>query len=227
MADPYRNVAPSRPRVAKPPPQGRTGAPKGRGPAAPPTDRERKPKMTIAGRWSARKARAGVDDSDDDYDYDDDDDRAPRLMAPRTPDFGNQRQPKNVTALLYEEAEALLPEGLEYIRGFLSQAEQGHLLQHIDRCPWDQDLTRQTQQYGFRFDYETQRLQQMAAPNHVLPPWMNPLVRKLRKTNLYPYHPDQVPPVLKASSRHRRGGGVRAGLHWKGRAAKAAPEAIG
>ena len=43
--------------------------------------------------------------------------------------------------------------GLQYQPIFLSHIEQTILVEEIDKLKWSSELTRRTQQYGYKYDY--------------------------------------------------------------------------
>ena len=52
-----------------------------------------------------------------------------------------------------------LPVGLTYVRNFLSWEEQTQLLNQIDSREWSKELNRRTQQFGYKFKWNTRSLE--------------------------------------------------------------------
>lgn len=49
-------------------------------------------------------------------------------------------------------------EGLVYSRNFISVAEQFELVQQVDELPWQNDLKRRVQHYGYKYDYKSRKI---------------------------------------------------------------------
>lgn len=47
------------------------------------------------------------------------------------------------------------PQGLLYLRDFLTEDEEKQLLQAVDAAPWSKSLSRRVQQYGWKYDYRS------------------------------------------------------------------------
>lgn len=62
------------------------------------------------------------------------------------------------------------PEGLIYMPAFLSAEEEVSILKEIEALPWQTDLRRRTQQYGFRYDYRNRHVDPV---NDRMPPLPN------------------------------------------------------
>lgn len=62
------------------------------------------------------------------------------------------------------------PEGLIYMPAFLSEKEEIGILKEIEALPWQTDLRRRTQQYGFRYDYRNRHVDPV---NDKMPPLPN------------------------------------------------------
>jgi len=65
--------------------------------------------------------------------------------------------------------------GLRLIEDFITPEEEIGLLAHIDAQPWNRELSRQTQHYGYRYVYATRQLEPAAA----LPPWLVELGQRI------------------------------------------------
>ena len=49
-------------------------------------------------------------------------------------------------------------DGLSYIQNIITEEEEQYLLDSINQQPWDDTLKRKTQQYGFKYNYETRTI---------------------------------------------------------------------
>src|SRR5437870_11377419 len=54
--------------------------------------------------------------------------------------------------------ESLGINGLQYRSSLLTAAEQSQILATIDSQPWQRDLKRRVQHYGYPYDYKSRRL---------------------------------------------------------------------
>src|SRR5216683_4505589 len=82
-------------------------------------------------------------------------------------------------------------EGMTYVSDFLSSSEQGVVLREIDLQPWQNDLKRQVQHYGYRYDYKARRVDPSMYLGP-LPPFAMPVASKLIERSLVPRLPDQL-----------------------------------
>ena len=75
-------------------------------------------------------------------------------------------------------------EGLVYVKGAITMADQCNLLQHIETGTWVKETTgRDIQQYGRGFNYRTKLAVDEAPP---LPQWLAPVIKKLDALDLTP-----------------------------------------
>ena len=103
-------------------------------------------------------------------------------------DDGEEEAPKifepikfNMQAQILQE-EKPYPKGLFKTLNFLTEAEEDALLTAIDRCRWSNDLQRRTQQYGYKFCYVQNSLED-AAP---IPAFYDEIIDKLCQVGLPP-----------------------------------------
>ncbi|MEM9878668.1 MAG: alpha-ketoglutarate-dependent dioxygenase AlkB [Pseudomonadota bacterium] len=85
----------------------------------------------------------------------------------------------------------MAPEGLYLFPDFLSDDEEAELAYAIDNAPWQTDLKRRVQHYGWRYDYSARRV----APSDrlgPLPAWMTQVLLKLDELKLFPKSPEQA-----------------------------------
>lgn len=100
-------------------------------------------------------------------------------------------QPHLFTEAPSDETEVPSIEGLAYVPGFLTPSEQEHVLRHVDRQPWRNDLKRRVQHYGYRYDYKARRVDpsMFLGP---LPPFAVPPANYLVERSLFTRLPDQL-----------------------------------
>jgi alkylated DNA repair dioxygenase AlkB len=82
-------------------------------------------------------------------------------------------------------------QGLMYLPGVLTPEEQVKVLAEIDKMPWQDDLKRRVQHYGYKYDYKAR------AVNHSmyigrLPPFAIEVVQQLMSHGLISGFPDQL-----------------------------------
>lgn len=84
-----------------------------------------------------------------------------------------------------------LPGDLVIVPNFLTRAEEDDLLQAIDCAPWNLDLRRRVQQYGYRYDYKARAV---SAADRLgdLPSWAVDIARRLVDYDYFESLPDQV-----------------------------------
>jgi alkylated DNA repair dioxygenase AlkB len=82
-------------------------------------------------------------------------------------------------------------QGLQYIRDFVRPETHDQLLAEINKQPWLNDLKRQVQHYGYRYDYKSRSVDYSMRIGD-LPEWALELGRRLVETCLLPELPDQV-----------------------------------
>jgi alkylated DNA repair dioxygenase AlkB len=83
------------------------------------------------------------------------------------------------------------PDGLTYLKNYISDDEADRLIQEIDAAPWRTDLKRQVQHYGYRYDYKARqaRREDYLGP---LPELFQQLAERLTTEGLFEAVPDQV-----------------------------------
>jgi alkylated DNA repair dioxygenase AlkB len=69
--------------------------------------------------------------------------------------------------------------GLDHVAAYLNGPDQDELLAVIDGMPWQTDLARRVQHYGYRYDYARRRVQADAYLGP-LPDWADRLADQLR-----------------------------------------------
>lgn len=72
----------------------------------------------------------------------------------------------------------MTPDGLYLLSEFISDAEEQHLLDCVDNAPWQTDLKRRVQHYGWRYDYSARRVNPSDYLG-ALPSWMSQILSKL------------------------------------------------
>jgi alkylated DNA repair dioxygenase AlkB len=82
-------------------------------------------------------------------------------------------------------------QGLIYMPRFLQRHEQVRILEEIDKEPWQNDLKRRVQHYGYKYDYKARAI------NHSmyvgpLPPFAVEVARQLMSCGLITEFPDQL-----------------------------------
>ena len=81
--------------------------------------------------------------------------------------------------------------GLIYIQDFLSEDEEDELVRLIDSYPWDTQLKRRVQHYGWRYAYKARQVDPSMRLGP-LPDWADKLAGRLVSEGLVPQLPDQV-----------------------------------
>ena len=81
--------------------------------------------------------------------------------------------------------------GLTYVPGFLSADEEDDLVNIIDSLPWNTELRRRVQHYGWRYDYKARQIDpsMFLGP---LPEWAAKLAHRLESEGLVRDLPDQL-----------------------------------
>ncbi len=97
------------------------------------------------------------------------------------------QEPPNKTN--QENAKAIL--GLSYVENYISQEEENLFWDIIVETPWQTDIKRWTQHYGFQYDYKARKIDYSMKIGD-LPTWSLPLVERLVQDNIFPSLPDQL-----------------------------------
>lgn len=79
--------------------------------------------------------------------------------------------------------------GLQYIPDFITVEEERQLVQFIDAQPWNTDLRRRTQHYGYRYDYTKSTIDDPLGP---LPCSFDMLCDRLVQRGIFEDRPVQV-----------------------------------
>lgn len=77
-----------------------------------------------------------------------------------------------------------VPPGLTYKRSYITKKEEAELMKQIDNMKWDTDLSRRTQQYEYKYDYqaaygEKKKGGSRLSPTQKSPPWLANLCKRL------------------------------------------------
>ena len=103
-------------------------------------------------------------------------------------------QPEHLNYGLQERGMHRIPGicGLCYFYGFLGEHAQHALIEYIDTKPWQTDLERRVQHYGWRYDYRT-RTVTSDMDLGPLPNWVADIASRLySETKLFDQVPDQA-----------------------------------
>eukprot|EP01080_Neovahlkampfia_damariscottae_P002076 gene2076-1948_t len=77
-----------------------------------------------------------------------------------------------------EKKNEQIPNGLVYINDFITKEEASDLVKFIDTQVWSSDITRRTQQYGYKYDYKSSTASEKTLP---IPKEFKQLMSKLEK----------------------------------------------
>ncbi|WP_245578806.1 alpha-ketoglutarate-dependent dioxygenase AlkB [Cucumibacter marinus] len=86
---------------------------------------------------------------------------------------------------------AMLPPDAELIDDFVTDTDAVQLLAKIDSRPWQEDLRRRVQHYGYRYDYRARKIAEGSYLG-ALPEWLADLAARLASNGLFADRPDQV-----------------------------------
>jgi alkylated DNA repair dioxygenase AlkB len=81
--------------------------------------------------------------------------------------------------------------GLEYIPEYISPEYEQELINLVDSQPWNLELKRRTQHYGYKYDYKARSIDQSYYLG-ALPYWLDELCNKLYSNAIFNTKPDQV-----------------------------------
>ena len=81
--------------------------------------------------------------------------------------------------------------GADYKPGFVSAEEEEALIDSIDRQPWNEDLSRRVQHYGYRYDYKERKA---IGDDKIgdLPDWVSFLCDRLVERQIFDARPQQL-----------------------------------
>ena len=85
----------------------------------------------------------------------------------------------------------LLPPGIIYFDGFLSQEEEAAVADRLDAGVWSTELKRRVQHFGYRYDYKARAITAEAYLGP-LPPWLGVFAKRLVAAGYCRDLPDQV-----------------------------------
>lgn len=81
--------------------------------------------------------------------------------------------------------------GLRYIPEYITLEQETLLIEIINSMPWDCQLKRRTQHYGYKYDYTSKSID----PSYyldIIPAWLNTLCDQLYNEGIFEAKPDQV-----------------------------------
>lgn len=81
--------------------------------------------------------------------------------------------------------------GLDYLPDFLSADAECRVLEQIDELPWQNDLKRRVQHYGYRYDYKARAIDHSMYVGP-LPPFAVEVAQRLLAQSLIREMPDQL-----------------------------------
>ena len=99
--------------------------------------------------------------------------------------------PTSQPLLTTNEEVADVIRGLQYVPGYINEAQHDWLLGRIDNQQWLSDLKRRVQHYGFKYDYRARKVN-LELRIGALPEWLRKLSRKLHRDGHMPETADQV-----------------------------------
>ncbi|MBX2833971.1 MAG: alpha-ketoglutarate-dependent dioxygenase AlkB [Micavibrio sp.] len=81
-------------------------------------------------------------------------------------------------------------DGLRYLPDFISEQEESIWVAAIDAAPWNTDIKRRVQIYGYSYDYSAGG----GASRKIgaLPGWLDELAQRLEQDGIFPQKPDQA-----------------------------------
>jgi alkylated DNA repair dioxygenase AlkB len=79
--------------------------------------------------------------------------------------------------------------GLRIVENFLSAEEEKTLLAEVDKCVWDNTLSRRTQHYGFVYSYSAKNVAEKTSP---IPEFCTFVCDRLIEQHLIQERPDQM-----------------------------------
>ena len=95
---------------------------------------------------------------------------------------------------LFQNYDAISPaevDGLRYIPDFVASTEASELINTIDQQPWLTDLKRRVQHYGWKYDYQAQKID-TSMKLGPLPKWLSIYCKQLLEQGHFSIMPDQV-----------------------------------
>ena len=95
--------------------------------------------------------------------------------------------PIGVCEAVHEVPDELSSAGLGLRKEVVSMSEEAALLRLLDSKPWETQLSRRTQHYGWRFEYETKSC---ARANESVPPLLKELVANRLQASDVPWEAD-------------------------------------
>ena len=84
-----------------------------------------------------------------------------------------------------------LPPGAIYLPELVSPAAEASLIAQVDATPWNTELKRRVQHYGYRYDYRARAVTEDAFLGE-LPGWLQELATELQSYARFEQTPDQV-----------------------------------
>lgn len=90
------------------------------------------------------------------------------------------------------ESEIIRPmEGLLLVTNFISDQEEMDFIKIINEQPWNKNLRRYTQQYGWKYNYKERAVSRDDYLGE-LPTWLDTLIERIYRTGYIDELPDQV-----------------------------------
>ncbi len=80
--------------------------------------------------------------------------------------------------------------GLQYIPNYIEAEHEDKLIKTIDSLPWNQDLSRRVQHYGFAYDYGGRKISSKYLGD--LPDFLAELAQNLYEEAIFPEIPNQA-----------------------------------
>ncbi len=81
--------------------------------------------------------------------------------------------------------------GLSYFQNYISEEEEKVFFKEINNSPWQTDIKRWTQHYGFQYDYRARKIDYSMKIGE-LPEWSSVLAQRLVDDNIFASLPDQL-----------------------------------
>lgn len=105
-------------------------------------------------------------------------------------DLGNDAAPTGDPEAASRPALSGIP-GLRYAPDFLDAGEEATVVERIDRNPWNEEMQRRVQHYGFRYDYRTRQTPAFEQ-GRPLTGWARAIARRLCEESFLSEMPDQL-----------------------------------
>ncbi|MCY4356737.1 MAG: alpha-ketoglutarate-dependent dioxygenase AlkB [Gammaproteobacteria bacterium] len=90
-----------------------------------------------------------------------------------------------------DQLELLRQGEADYRTNFITEEEEGNLIEAINQQNWDSSLQRRVQHYGYRYDYKMRKTTTDEKIGE-LPDWVSFLCDRLVAHNIFEVHPQQL-----------------------------------